>query len=88
MSGIGLSVGGERKSIVLIQGLGRKPLFLLGRAICIGSKKSKSVEISTHQVIVQLAGLRLLDDLSHLVESLQGQPGVGEIGVPLGWLMS
>jgi hypothetical protein len=82
MANIRLGVGGERKSPVLKLGLARKPLLLFRSRHRVRTEEGKSVESLVKYRIIEFSRLRLMNDLSRLVEVLQSNRVVGKILVP------
>src|SRR6266700_3883769 len=80
MTTISLGVGCERKSDVLKLGLACKPSLLFRHRGGIRGEKGKSIKNAMEIQIIYSLRLRLVDDLACLVEVLQGNGAVGEIG--------
>src|SRR5437667_2175218 len=81
MASIRLGVGCERKSKALVLRLARKPRRLFRHGSGIRAEKSQSIENTVKPEIIQFSHLGLLQNLSRLVEALQGEEEVAEIFV-------
>ena len=73
MTGIGLGVRCESQSKVLILGLACKPLLLFRHRRGVRPEEGQSIESIVEYVIIQLSRLRVVEDLSRFVETLQGE---------------
>ena len=81
MTTIRLGVGCERKPIVLIIGLARKPLLLFRHRGGVRPEKGKSIESIVQYQIIHFSRLRFVDDLPRFVEALQGKQAVAKVYV-------
>jgi hypothetical protein len=76
-----LSIGCERKALVLVIGLARKPLLLFRHRGRIRAEEGKNVKIIVDSAAIHVAYLRLMDDLLRFVKPLHGKGVAGEIVV-------
>ena len=69
MSAIRLGIGRERKTLILVVGIARKPMLLFRHRRGVRPEKCKPIESGVELVIIQFSRLRLVDNLPRFLRN-------------------